>query len=221
MVTVLPLTFTEDGLLTDPNEQAQIIAALQSAELSISDLWIFSHGWNNGRDDALHLYNDEFIPCMQEAIAALQPVKYNLLYVGVIWPSKGWEEFSNTSQPAPGASTSSLQKPVASLIAQPPISKAEFIDTFARLPLRQDGKNDEFGAIGANGMQGFEQNRFVFSAMNDMNQPYTWGDLSQVYCVNIDGQKFISANTPLEGAHNDINHPEIFQAALSLSLYGI
>ncbi len=163
MVTVLPLTFTEDGLPTDPNEQAQIITALQSAQPPISDLWIFSHGWNNSRDDALHLYNDECIPRMQDAIAILQPEQYNPLYVGVIWPSKGWADFFNQLQPAtdssasshlqevslsgahvPIATASSLPKVILPPIARVPISKADFLNAYAAFPLWQNKPREQY-----------------------------------------------------------------------------
>src|SRR5581483_3686093 len=144
MVTVLPLTFTEDGLPTDPNEQAQIITALQSAQPPISDLWIFSHGWNNSRDDALHLYNDECIPRMQDAIAILQPEQYNPLYVGVIWPSKGWADFFNQPQPTANSSAASPPGEVSSPVARVPISKADFLNAYAAFPLWQNESQEMY-----------------------------------------------------------------------------
>jgi hypothetical protein len=78
--------------------------------------------------------------------------------------------------------------------------------------------DDQNGAIGANGVQGLEQNKFQFTPMQDTSQPYTWGNLDSLYCINIDGQEFIRANDFPIGAHNDINHVQVFLAALSISL---
>jgi hypothetical protein len=77
---------------------------------------------------------------------------------------------------------------------------------------------DRFGALGANGVQGLDETQYRAINMLSGNQPYEWGDLSDVLCLNVDGQQFINHGGPPAGAHNDNSSYEIFHLALAMSL---
>src|SRR3954447_1990205 len=79
--TVTPyweLTFDADGDV-DGRERDRLLAEV--TDHGLSDLIVFSHGWNNDRSGATALYRRFFAP-----IPELAP-KARIGYVGVVWPS--------------------------------------------------------------------------------------------------------------------------------------
>ncbi len=77
---------------------------------------------------------------------------------------------------------------------------------------------NRFGSIGANGAQGITEAHYRAIDMLPADQPYQWGDLNGVYCLNVDGERFINQGGPPAGAHGDILHPEIYHLALAMSI---
>ncbi|MBV9789072.1 MAG: hypothetical protein JOZ51_12900 [Chloroflexi bacterium] len=77
---------------------------------------------------------------------------------------------------------------------------------------------DRYGSIGANGAQGLVDQSFRAIDIQPLNKNYNWGNLAGVTCINIDGASVINNGTFPTGAHSDIEHPEIFHLALSISL---
>jgi pimeloyl-ACP methyl ester carboxylesterase len=76
---------------------------------------------------------------------------------------------------------------------------------------------NRFGSIGANGAQGLSEKHYRAFDMLPTGQSYPWGDLTGVYCVNVDGAAYIKQGGPPAGAHGDILHPEIYHLALAMS----
>ena len=88
------LRFDKDGTLLSRQTAQQLLTATASA----SDIFLFSHGWNNTYDQALNRYRDfasGFIRQRQE-LALPVPDNYKPILVGVIWPSTSfllpWEK---------------------------------------------------------------------------------------------------------------------------------
>jgi hypothetical protein len=50
--------FTKDGAVNDPQEATRAVDGIK--ENSITDLLVFSHGWNNDMDQARQLVRDFF-----------------------------------------------------------------------------------------------------------------------------------------------------------------
>ncbi|MGZ8203355.1 MAG: hypothetical protein ACXWUB_08900 [Burkholderiales bacterium] len=86
------LAFEKDGKPTDAGAVDQLITGLKTEE--ITDLFIFSHGWNNDRTAALALY-DKFFGEMRKVLdshaAAVRPGA-RIGVAGVVWPSILWPD---------------------------------------------------------------------------------------------------------------------------------
>jgi hypothetical protein len=87
-------------------------------------------------------------------------------------------------------------------------------------PVEPIVSTDKFGSIGADGTQGLGAARQRDMDMQGLGFAYKWDDmnLQGVYCLSVDGGNFIKRGNFPEGAHNDLNHPEIFHLALAMSL---
>jgi len=81
------LTFDKDGD-TDPAATATIIGEVAAA--GITDLVMFSHGWNSSQDTARRLYTRFFETMAPQLGQATRPVTAGL--VGVFWPSQRWSD---------------------------------------------------------------------------------------------------------------------------------
>jgi hypothetical protein len=97
------------------------------------------------------------------------------------------------------------------------------------LPVEPLISNDKFGSLGANGTQGLDSTRqrdihmLGLVDMLGVSTVYQWDTmhLQNAYCLSVDGGNFINQGPFPEGAHNDLNHAEIFHLALSMSLRGV
>src|SRR4051794_32194681 len=80
------VSFDKQGNPEDAGAIDRLIAGLASEK--ITDLFIFSHGWNNDRAAALALYN-RFLGEMRKVLDS-KPVKSRTTRIGiagVVWPS--------------------------------------------------------------------------------------------------------------------------------------
>src|SRR5437762_8927194 len=85
------IEFTKDGGIYDKTEAKQ--AADGILKNKITDLFAFSHGWNNDMDDARKLYRDFFASMravMDKKAGKLTDKKFAVL--GILWPSKKFAE---------------------------------------------------------------------------------------------------------------------------------
>src|SRR5882757_9209205 len=81
------IQFTKDGGISDQIEVKQ--AADGILKNKITDLFAFSHGWNNDMDEARKLYRDFFASMrvvMEKKAGKLTGRKFAVL--GILWPSK-------------------------------------------------------------------------------------------------------------------------------------
>ena len=87
------LEFNKNGQPTDPGSIDRFVSEVQAQKLT--DLFIFSHGWNNDRVAARSLY-DRFFGQMADVFADQSLPKKNpnakIGVAGVIWPSILWPD---------------------------------------------------------------------------------------------------------------------------------
>lgn len=85
------LEFGKNGSLVNADQTQQIVTFLKSdAATGVSDVLVFSHGWNNDEDEARDLYK-RFLETLQAEMdkAAVASAKnHKFTFVGVLWPSK-------------------------------------------------------------------------------------------------------------------------------------
>jgi hypothetical protein len=93
------LTFDESGSPADPSASQRLID--DAARLGATDLFVFSHGWNNDRQMALALYERFFgaVAALLEAPETRRRPASVIGIVGVVWPARRWDD-----EPAPIAS---------------------------------------------------------------------------------------------------------------------
>jgi hypothetical protein len=81
------LTFDKDG---DTDKAATSAVVDEIASKGITDLVVFSHGWNNSQDTARRLYTRFFETMAPQLAQATRPTTVGL--VGVFWPSQRWSD---------------------------------------------------------------------------------------------------------------------------------
>ena len=89
------LVFDKDGKPTAPNALAQFRAEVKSN--GITDLFIFSHGWNNNAMTAEKLYEGMFGQIAKILNEKPVPAAKKIGTAGVFWPSILWPDDSPTS----------------------------------------------------------------------------------------------------------------------------
>src|SRR5215510_920473 len=93
--------FNKDGNLENQNQV--------NLPADITDVFVMSHGWNNNADDARTLYREFF----ENFVAVAQPNDLSgrsFAIVGVIWPSKKFDELVAVSgMPGGAEGSASLQ----------------------------------------------------------------------------------------------------------------
>lgn len=95
------LAFDKDGKPTDPSALVQFKAEVKNA--GITDLFIFSHGWNNDATTAEQLYEGMFGEMRKILNAKPLPATSKIGTAGVFWPSILWpEDVPGTSGGAAG-----------------------------------------------------------------------------------------------------------------------
>ncbi|WP_431969943.1 serine-threonine protein kinase [Nocardia sp. bgisy134] len=99
------LIFDKDG---DPDQQLVATLAQERAALGITDLVMFSHGWNNGQDTAIRLYQRWF-----DLLSAHLGTEHKVGFVGILWPSQLWRDepipdLEPTPRPTEGGGAAAL-----------------------------------------------------------------------------------------------------------------
>lgn len=90
------LAFDKRGALEDAGAIDRLMAELNAQ--AITDLFIFSHGWNNDRTAALALYN-RFFAEVRKVLDATPPksASTRIGVVGVVWPSILWPDDADSA----------------------------------------------------------------------------------------------------------------------------
>jgi hypothetical protein len=87
--------FDEEGDFIDRTRFYQKLAGSTP-----SDIFILSHGWKNSFVDAGSLYTDVVaqMTLVADAQPGLRPDRFRPLCLGVIWPSKAWDDVDSTPE---------------------------------------------------------------------------------------------------------------------------
>jgi predicted alpha/beta hydrolase family esterase len=93
--------FSKNGTLENPNEV--------TLPAGVTDLFVMSHGWNNDADAARELYRKFFENFVAVAQSNDLPGR-SFAIVGVIWPSKKFDDLVAASSPPGGAEGSASLK---------------------------------------------------------------------------------------------------------------
>lgn len=131
------LAFDADG---DPEPGAGDALLAEVNARSVTDLYVFSHGWNNARSTARRLYSAFFglLAAQLSAHPADPPVTPGL--AGVFWPSKRWSDepepdFTPAAAAAPASGTAAAaprdRDPAP---AAPALGKDTLADLIAAFP---------------------------------------------------------------------------------------
>ncbi len=97
--TIAGLPFWELVFDAHGDPDADVAASAEEiVELGITDLVVFSHGWNNSRSTARRLYSGFFELMAAQLISATAPRKVGL--AGVFWPSQRWSDEPIPDAPA-------------------------------------------------------------------------------------------------------------------------
>lgn len=97
------IPFDEDGLCAGPATQAHLL----DHAAGYSDVFLFSHGWNNDWRVATERY-ESFITGFQQQrrqLGLAMPAGYKPLLVGIFWPSQALEWFETESGPTMAGGT--------------------------------------------------------------------------------------------------------------------
>ena len=84
------LAFDKRGNADDPGEIDRLLDGLKAGQ--ITDLFVFSHGWNNDRTTALALY-DRFFAEVRKIVDSRAPDSATRIGIaGIVWPSILWPD---------------------------------------------------------------------------------------------------------------------------------
>ena len=95
------VAFDKNGTPVDANALVQFRSEVKS--MSISDLFIFSHGWNNDQQTAAQLYENFFGEMRKILAQTTPPSGVTIGAAGVFWPSIMWPD--NSSGDSGGAAS--------------------------------------------------------------------------------------------------------------------
>lgn len=154
------MPYDKDGVCEGPQSQAHLLANLPG----VTDLFVFSHGWNNDWTAATTRY-ESFITGFQQlrtAHSLVLPDHYKPLLVGVFWPSQAmtWfesetgPEFAATGTAQEAAATSELHAALREIAAQLPPDKRQRFHTLAQSRRLEKGQDQELADLLAGMLQG-------------------------------------------------------------------
>jgi hypothetical protein len=153
------MPFDADGVCTGPQTRAHLLGHLQG----VTDIYLFSHGWNNDWTAATTRY-EEFIKgfqALRSAKALVMPPNYKPLLVGVFWPSQSLTLFESETGPgfaAAGAKqdaeVAAMQGLLTDIAAQlPSTSRARFHE-LASAAVLNTGESRELADLLAGALEG-------------------------------------------------------------------
>jgi hypothetical protein len=125
------LTFDADG---DPDTAQRDTFLTEVRDRGVTDLIVFSHGWNNDRRIALELYERFFriLAGQLQHVPTDRPTTVGL--AGVLWPSQRWSDepipdFAASAAPAPGGNAASLtdREPAVDAAVDPTLDPETFV----------------------------------------------------------------------------------------------
>ncbi len=87
------LRYNNDGICESPQSRTLLLDELRNGDHT--DVFLFSHGWNNSFEEAISLYGG-FLKALEAHLSANPPARsFKPLFAGITWPSE-WLDFSNS-----------------------------------------------------------------------------------------------------------------------------
>jgi hypothetical protein len=87
------LPYNDGGVCESPQSRALLLEALRTGDHT--DVFLFSHGWNNNFGQAISLYGN-FLKQLEAHVQAKPPARpFKPLFAGITWPSE-WLDFSDS-----------------------------------------------------------------------------------------------------------------------------
>ncbi len=126
--------FKKEGLPTDQGSVDRFVTDVASQ--GVTDVFVFSHGWNNDKATALSLYHrffGEMTKVLNDAQTPKRKTDAKVGLVGVVWPSMLWpDDAASAAMPVvaapaggPAASVSGMPAPSAAGVAIPTAVNSE------------------------------------------------------------------------------------------------
>jgi hypothetical protein len=152
------VAFNENGAFVDRPGFDSVLATA-AANDPPTDVFLLGHGWNNNFADASQTYTAVIaqMTAVADATPGLRPAPYRPLAIGVIWPSKVWDESAEAAFESVGAAanphTSSMAETVYIALSPERASSAGFRHDVLRMQQflvkdRLEGaERDEFRAL--------------------------------------------------------------------------
>lgn len=113
------LHFDEAGRVSGATTLDDIVAGV--TDRGVTDLFVFSHGWNNDEESARRLY-DAMFPLIGAAATQHAPaIAQGLGYVGVYWPSIWFPDDVPAEPPSQPAGRSDAQSARGTAVVLPPL----------------------------------------------------------------------------------------------------
>jgi hypothetical protein len=88
------IEFDTEGALVDAAQAGEAKSFITSTAAGVTDVIAISHGWNNNMDEAKHLYDAFFrnFKAQLDQGAIMSPTARTFAVLGVLWPSKKFED---------------------------------------------------------------------------------------------------------------------------------
>jgi hypothetical protein len=100
------IDFDDNGGIKLPAQETDLLSGIEAE--GVTDLLVFSHGWNNDRPIAMALY-DQFFGVVRQVVDARPPAPERVIgVVGVIWPAMRW---GDEDPPAGAGGAAGLEAP--------------------------------------------------------------------------------------------------------------
>jgi hypothetical protein len=101
------VVFDENGEFIDRASFDGMLASVDSGSVP-TDVLVISHGWNNNFADASETYTEiiDQMTAVADTTQGILPNPYRPLILGVIWPSKAWNESSEVTSEGIGQGAS-------------------------------------------------------------------------------------------------------------------
>lgn len=147
------IPFDESGGCEGPQTREHLLANLTG----VTDVFVFSHGWNNDWSAATRRY-ESFIAGFQQMRLKHNlalPDGHNPLLVGILWPSQSMAWFDSETGPSfaaanpveQDATTSELHASLREMAAELPLGKRERFHTLARSETLAVGEDQELAEL--------------------------------------------------------------------------
>jgi hypothetical protein len=156
------IPFDKDGICEGPQTRAHLVANLAG----VTDIFVFSHGWNNDWSAATSRY-ESFIKGFQQLRAThtlALPAHYKPVLVGIFWPSQTMAWFDSETGPdfaaidpaEQNAAADQLHGALHEMAAELPPSKRDRFHALAQAKTLAKGEDQELASLLAGILQGKE-----------------------------------------------------------------